>query len=129
MVVIRGNIANRKIKSGWIYSLLFGGLSGFRIIRIFRSIIGMEVLVGGNWFRLYMASVFGVTFFQFSPLRNIIKLFQTACRFFKFRFSSIWSQFLAKSKKLNTLGPIFLSPSAIAAGISKSNWDMLEGVV
>jgi len=61
MVVIRGNIANRKIKSGG-YSLL-SGLSGSRIMRIFRSIIGMEVLVGGNWFRLFMASVFGVTSF------------------------------------------------------------------
>ena len=45
-------------------------------MRIFRSIIGMEVLGGGNWFRLYMASVFGVTSFQLSLLRNyVFKLF------------------------------------------------------
>ena len=80
MVVIRGNIANRKTKSGWIlFSPLRWGLSRSRIMRIFRSIIGMEVLGGGNWFRLYMASVFGVTSFQLSLLRNyVFKLFSNS---------------------------------------------------
>ena len=48
MVVLRGNIANRKIKSGWTYSLL-GGLSGSCVTRIFCSIISIG---STSWWKL-----------------------------------------------------------------------------
>ena len=98
-------------------------------MRIFRSIIGMEVQVVGNWFRLYMASVFGVTSFQLSLLRNyVFKLFSN-CLQQVLSFQAFGPNFWLKAK-INSYGSnILFPPSAIVAGISKSNWDMLEGMV
>ena len=54
-----------------------------------------------------MASVFGVTFSILS-FEKYYQTFSNCLQVFKSKFSSIWSQLLAKSKKLNTLGPTFL---------------------
>ena len=81
-------------------------------MRIFRSIIGMEVLGGGNWFRLYMASVFGVTSFQLSLLRNyVFKLFSN-CLQQVLSFQAFGPNFWLKAK-INGYGSNILIPLAL----------------
>ena len=107
MVVLRGNIANRKIKSGWTYSLL-GGLSGSCVTRIFCSIISIG---STSWWKLVPSlcgkCVFGgVAFIQFSHLRNIIKLFSNCLQVFQ------------RKKRSKNLDQIFLSHQLLIVSYS-----------
>ena len=107
MVVLRGNIANRKIKSGWTYSLL-GGLSGSCVTRIFCSIMSIG---STSWWKLVPSlcgkCVFGgVTFIQFSHLRNIIKLFSNCLQVFQ------------RKKRSKNLDQIFLSHQLLIVSYS-----------